>query len=157
MYESGEDYLEAILMIKNEKGIVHSVDVANKLGVSKPSVSRAMGILRDGGYLESNEGTELKLTRKGRSKATSIYRRHRLLTDFIVEITGIDAGQAERNACRVEHVIDSDVVNGIIAWMKKNSTKTAGIPDVNLDDCYFDDDCHSDGNCEYCYAHETHA
>jgi Mn-dependent transcriptional regulator len=121
MYESGEDYLEAILMIQNEKDVVHSVDVAKKLGVSKPSVSRAMGILKDGGYLDFNEGTELHLTAKGLEKATDIYTRHRLLTDFLVKITGVPEDQAEKNACRVEHDIDADIVTGITGWMKKNS------------------------------------
>jgi DtxR family transcriptional regulator, Mn-dependent transcriptional regulator len=119
MYESGEDYLESILMIHNEKGAVHSVDVAKKLGVSKPSVSRAMGILKDGGYLDF-EGTELHLTRKGMEKANDIYSRHRLLTDFLAKITGIPEEQAEENACRVEHDIDADVVAGITKWMEKN-------------------------------------
>ncbi|HAH63786.1 MAG TPA: metal-dependent transcriptional regulator [Treponema sp.] len=120
MYESGEDYLEAILMIQNEKGVVHSVDVAKKLGVSKPSVSRAMGILKDGGYLDFNEGTELHLTEKGLAKASDIYSRHRLLTDFLVKVTGVPEEQAEENACRVEHDIDADIVAGITGWMKKN-------------------------------------
>ncbi|MBP3709087.1 MAG: metal-dependent transcriptional regulator [Treponema sp.] len=120
MYESGEDYLEAILMLQHEKGTVHSVDVARKLGVSKPSVSRAMGILKDGGYLEDGEGTELHLTKKGLEKATDIYSRHRLLTEFIMAITGVPEEQAEKNACRVEHDIDADVVAGITNWMKKN-------------------------------------
>ena len=73
MYESGEDYLEAILRVKNAKGTVHSVDVAKKLGVSKPSVSRAVGILKRDGYLEDNESTELEFTKKGFEKATNVY------------------------------------------------------------------------------------
>jgi DtxR family transcriptional regulator, Mn-dependent transcriptional regulator len=120
MYESGEDYLEAILMVQNEHGTVHSVDVARKLGVSKPSVSRAMGILKDGGYLESADGTELHLTEKGMQKASDIYSRHRLLTEFLMKITGVPEEQAEQNACRVEHDIDADIVGGITRWMKEN-------------------------------------
>lgn len=120
MYESGENYLEAILMVENVKGTVHSVDVAAKLNVSKPSVSRAVMILKKDGYLEDNEGTELKFTKKGRDKATDIYSRHKLLTEFLVAITGIDAEQAEENACRVEHVVDTDVMAGIEKWMSKN-------------------------------------
>ena len=120
MYESGEDYLEAILRVKESKGTVHSVDVAKKLGVSKPSVSRAVGILKRDGYLEDSEGTELEFTKKGLEKATNIYSRHRLLTDFFVKITGVSKEQAEENACRVEHDIDADIVSGIEKWMKKN-------------------------------------
>ncbi|ERF60942.1 iron dependent repressor, metal binding/dimerization domain protein [Treponema socranskii subsp. socranskii VPI DR56BR1116 = ATCC 35536] len=119
MYESGEDYLEAILRVKNVKGTVHSVDVAKKLGVSKPSVSRAVGILKRDGYLADNESTELEFTKKGLEKATNIYSRHRLLTDFFVKITGVSKEQAEENACRVEHDIDADIVAGIEKWMKK--------------------------------------
>ena len=118
MYESGEDYLESILMIQNEKGECHSVDVARKLGVSKPSVSRAMGILRDDGYIFVDECQHIQFTEKGKEKANSVYDRHQLLTKFLKEITGVDEEQAERNACRVEHVIDSDIVEGIRKFMK---------------------------------------
>ena len=121
MYESGEDYLETILRVKESKGTVHSVDVAKKLGVSKPSVSRAVGILKRDGYLEDSEGTELEFTKKGLEKATNIYSRHRLLTDFFVKITGVSKEQAEENACRVEHDIDADIVAGIENWMKKKN------------------------------------
>ena len=121
MYESGEDYLEAILRVKESKGTVHSVDVAKKLGVSKPSVSRAVGILKRDGYLEDSEGTELEFTKKGLEKATNIYSRHRLLTDFFVKITGVSKVQAEENACRVEHDIDADIVAGIENLMKKKN------------------------------------
>ena len=120
MYESGEDYLEAILRVKNVKGTVHSVDIAKKLGVSKPSVSRAVGILKRDGYLEDGESTELEFTKKGLEKATNVYSRHRLLTDFFAKITGVSKEQAEENACRVEHDIDADIVSGIEKWMKKN-------------------------------------
>ena len=117
MYESGEDYLEAILMIQNEKGECHSVDVARKIGVSKPSVSRAMGILRDDGYIFVDECQHIQFTQKGKDKAEAIYDRHKLLTDFLMRITGVGEEQAEKNACRVEHVIDSDVVEGIRKFM----------------------------------------
>lgn len=120
MYESGEDYLEAIFRLKEEKGTVHSVDVAHKLNVSKPSVSRAVNILKRDGYLEMNEGTELRMTQKGLDKAGDIYGRHKLLTEFLVVITGVPQDQAEENACRVEHDIDADIVAGIEKWMEKN-------------------------------------
>ncbi len=119
MYESGEDYLEAILMIQNEKGECHSVDVARKLEVSKPSVSRAMGILRDDGYIFFDENQHINFTEKGRARAEKIYGRHRLLTEFLMRLAGISEEQAEKNACRVEHVIDEDVVDGIRRFMKK--------------------------------------
>ena len=121
MYESGEDYLEAILMIKNECGIVRSIDVAHKLNVSKPSVSRAMGILKDEGFIYFDESQHILFTEKGLQKAQNIYNRHRLLTEFLMKVTGVSEEQAEKNACRVEHVIDADIVAGIKTFMEKNS------------------------------------
>ncbi len=123
MYESGEDYLEAILMLMNEKGVVHSIDVARKLGVTKPSVSRAMGILKDSGYIVFAEDQRLLFTEKGREKADSVYSRHRLLTDFLARITGVSKEQAEKNACRIEHVIDAEIVDGIRRWMTEAPEK----------------------------------
>ncbi len=120
MYESGEDYLEAILMIWQEKNECHSVDVAHKLNVSKPSVSRAMGILKEDGYIFVDENQHINFTEKGMAKAQDVYDRHQLLTKFLMKITGLEEEQAEQNACRVEHVIDSDVVRGIKNWMKNN-------------------------------------
>ena len=118
MQESGEDYLESILMLKNENGFVRAIDIAHKQNVSKPSVSRAMGILREQGYITIEEGQHIVLTQKGMEKASIIYSRHKLLTDFFMNIAGISEEQAEANACRVEHVIDSDVVKGIKKWME---------------------------------------
>ena len=121
MYESGEDYLEAILRLQEENGFVRSVDVARKLNVSRPSVSRAMGLLQDGGYIEFALGNMNKLTPAGLTKANDVYSRHKLLTSFLMAITGLSAEQAEENACRMEHYIDSDVVSGIRTWMKNNN------------------------------------
>ncbi len=121
MYESGEDYLEAILRLQQENGFCRSVDIAHKLNVSRPSVSRAMGLLQDGGYIEFSLGNMIKLTQKGLEKAEDVYSRHKLLTAFLMAITGLEADQCEENACRVEHDIDSDVVKGIRSWMKKNN------------------------------------
>ena len=86
MYESGENYLEAILMIQEQNGSARSIDVARKLNVSKPSVSRAMGILREGGFIEFAESGELLLTPTGLEKAKKIYGRHVLLTKFLQKI-----------------------------------------------------------------------
>lgn len=121
MYESGEDYLEAILVLKNKNGFVRSVDIAKHLGYSKPSISRAMGILEKDGYIEFGLGNMINLTKSGEEKANDVYNRHQLLTKFLKKITGVSEEQAEQNACRVEHVIDVDIVLGIEKWMKKNS------------------------------------
>lgn len=120
MYESGEDYLEAILRLKIENGFVRSVDIANKLAVSRPSVSRAMGLLEKDGYIEFGMGNMIKLTPKGDEKAQDVFNRHKLLTNFLQKITGLPEDQCEENACRVEHQIDADVVNGITKWMENN-------------------------------------
>ena len=120
MYESGEDYLEAILRLQIENGFVRSVDVANKLAVSRPSVSRAMGLLEKEGFVEFGMGNMLKLTEKGMEKAEDIYNRHTLLTVFLQKITGLPEDQCEENACRVEHQVDADVVAGIQKWVDEN-------------------------------------
>ena len=121
MYESGEDYLEAILVLKNKNGFVRSVDIANHLGFSKPSVSRAMGILERDGYIEFGLGNMIQLTEKGLEKANDVYGRHQLLTKFLMMITGLPEDQAEENAFRVEHDIDADVVKKNKKWVEKNS------------------------------------
>lgn len=121
LHESGEDYLEAILCLTNENGSCRSVDVARRLDVSKPSVSRAMSILEENGYLSVGTTGALELTQKGREKAESVYSRHILLTKFLVKITGVSEEQAEKNACKIEHDIDEDVRKGIENWMKDNS------------------------------------
>lgn len=121
LYQSGEDYLEAILMLHLNKNYVRAVDVAHELEVSKPSVSRAMGILVDRGYLRINDNGTLLLTERGRAKATDIYERHVLLTRFLMKIAGVGEEQAAKNACKIEHDIDDDVKIGIRRWMEKNA------------------------------------
>lgn len=121
MYESGEDYLEAILVLQNKNKFVRSVDIANHLHVSKPSVSRAMNILEKDGYIKFEPNNKIVLTSIGKEKANDIFSRHQLLTTFLVKITGVPEDQAEENACRIEHVIDKDIVQGIENWIKNNS------------------------------------
>ncbi len=121
LHESGEDYLEAILRLQKENGIARSVDVARKLGVSKPSVSRAMSILEDSGYITVGNIGSLVLTEKGKERAEAVYSRHILLTHFLMKITGVSEEQAEANACKMEHDIDEDVRLGIERWMADNS------------------------------------
>lgn len=121
MYKSGEDYLEAILRLQEENGFVRSVDVAHKMNVSRPSVSRAMGILEKDGYIEFALGNMIKLTAEGLAKARDIYGRHKLLTTFLRLITRLPQDQCEENACRLEHDIDADVMDGIRAWVEQHS------------------------------------
>ena len=104
IHESAEDYLVAILAIKEEKGLVRSVDVAQRLGVSKPSVSRAMGLLRENGYITMGREGWLELTPAGYEIADRIYERHRLLTEWLT-VLGVSPDVAAEDACRMEHVI----------------------------------------------------
>ncbi len=119
MHESGENYLETILMIKEKKGVVRSIDVARTLNFSKPSVSRAMGLLRDQGFISTEAGGDIQLTQAGLEKAKSIYARHLLLTAFLQKVTGVSEELAEENACRMEHILDQEVVDGISNYMKE--------------------------------------
>lgn len=102
MQESGEDYLEAILILKQEKGLVRAIDVARQLDFSKPSVSRAVKLLREDGDLTVGTDGSLELTEKGYEIAERIYERHRLLTLWFTEL-GVSPEQAAKDACRVEH------------------------------------------------------
>ena len=105
--ESGEDYLEAILVLKQEKGLVRAIDVARHLNFSKPSVSRAMKILREDGAITVGEEGAIELTDKGLKIAERIYERHRLLTLWFTEL-GVSTQVAAEDACRVEHDISAE-------------------------------------------------
>ena len=101
---SGEDYLEAILVLRKQKGMVRSVDVARHMGVSKPSVCVAVNTLKDGGFLTMDEDHFLHLTDVGREVAGQTYEKHCFFTRLLVE-AGVEPKAAERDACRMEHVI----------------------------------------------------
>ena len=107
IHASGEDYLEAVLMVQREKGMVRSVDLARHMGFSKPSVSHAVGILRNGGLLTVDEDGFLHLTDAGAEIAEKIYERHQFFTAHLIEL-GVDPVQAEQDACRIEHVISEE-------------------------------------------------
>ena len=114
MQESPEDYLEAILILSERKQDVHSVDVAQFLGYTKPSVSVAMKRLRENGYVEMDEHGVLTLTDPGLAIASKIYERHRVLTEYFKSI-GVSPAIAERDACRIEHVISDETFDRIKA------------------------------------------
>ncbi len=107
LYAPGEDYLEAILMLQKETGMVRSVDLARHMGFSKPSISHAVGVLRNGGFLTVDEDGFLHLTDIGREVAERIYEKHQFFTDSLIEM-GVDPVQAEEDACRIEHVISEE-------------------------------------------------
>lgn len=102
IYESAEDYLEAILMIQEKKGVVHSVDIAEELSFTKASVSVAMKKLRENGYIRMEKDGRLVLLEPGLEIARRIYERHQVLTRFFLQI-GVDEETAAKDACKVEH------------------------------------------------------
>ena len=107
LHASGEDYLEAILVLHKKMGMVRSVDVARHMEVSKPSVCHAVATLRVGGFLTMDEDYFLHLTDAGLEVAEQIYEKHRFFTDRLIE-AGVDPESAERDACRMEHVISQE-------------------------------------------------
>ena len=104
LLESGEMYLETILVLSKKKPAVRSIDVGEYMGYSKPSVSRAVGLLKDGGYVIADPDGHLTLTDAGREIAEKIYERHTVLTAFLVRL-GVDPETAAEDACKMEHDI----------------------------------------------------
>jgi Mn-dependent DtxR family transcriptional regulator len=107
LQESGQMYLETIYVLSKEKKAVHSIDVSESMGYSKPSVSRAIGILKSGDYVEMAEDGSLTLTESGLSAAEKIYERHTILTAFLTRL-GVDRETAAEDACKMEHVISDE-------------------------------------------------
>ena len=107
LHASGEDYLEAILVLQRKKGMVRSVDVARHMDVSKPSVCHAVATLKNGGFLTMDDGFFLHLTNIGREVAEQIYEKHRIFTERLIA-AGVDPETAEADACRIEHVISEE-------------------------------------------------
>ncbi|OQB24987.1 MAG: Transcriptional regulator MntR [Firmicutes bacterium ADurb.Bin182] len=118
MKESGENYLETILVLKQRQGAVRSVDIAQELSYSKPSVSRAMGILRSAGLIETDKNGFITLTEEGKAKAEAIYERHRIIAEFLMRVPGVEKEQAVLDACRIEHVISAGVFEKIRSFVK---------------------------------------
>ena len=110
--ESGEMYLEAILVLAKKSGYVRSIDVSEYLGYSKPSVSRAMGILREGGYILMEKDGAITLTDSGKKLAETIYERHTVLSELLIRL-GVDEKTATDDACRIEHVISDESFQAI--------------------------------------------
>ena len=120
IHASGEDYLEAVLILQKQKGTVRSVDVARHLEVTKPSVCNAVATLRDGGFLTMDEDYSLHLTDVGREVAEQTYEKHRFFTVRLIE-AGVDPDTAERDACRIEHVISDESFRCLKAAAKLKS------------------------------------
>lgn len=118
LYESGEDYLETILILKNKFKKVRSIDIANTLGYSKPSVSRAVKILKENGYIDVDENNFIILTEKGLDKASEVFDRHNTIFDFLHSVLGVDKDNADKDACKIEHIISKVTFNKIKDFLK---------------------------------------
>ncbi len=116
--ESAENYLEAILVIGKEKGFVRSVDVANHLNFTKPSVSVAMKTFREEGYILMDPGGGITLTEKGRAIAERIYERHQVIAKALIAL-GVSEKQAYDDSCKIEHDLCDDSFDKIKAYLKK--------------------------------------
>ncbi len=117
--ESGEMYLESILILSKKNNTVRSIDVAEYMGFSKPSVSRAMGSLKEQRYVIIDNEGYIALTEKGRAIAETMYERHILLTDFLVRL-GVDEEIAVADACKIEHDIGEETFNAIKKHMSEH-------------------------------------
>lgn len=116
--ESAENYLETILILSRQKGMVRSIDIVNELEFSKPSVSIAMKNLRENEYIEMDSEGYITLLDKGREIAEKMYERHTALSEFLVAL-GVSADAAVEDACRMEHVISAESFNAIKNHLKK--------------------------------------
>ena len=120
LHASGEDYLEAILVLQRKKGMVRSVDVARHMDVSKPSVCHAVATLKDGGFLTVDGDFFLHLTDVGRETAEQIYEKHQFFTIQLIA-AGVDPKIAEADACRIDHVISEESFQRLKAAVKSES------------------------------------
>ena len=121
IHESAENYLERILMITEQKGEVRSIDIANELGFSKPSVSVAMKKLRENGYIEVDDSGYIRLTASGSDIAQRTYSKHKLLSAVLTAI-GVDEETAVEEACRIEHDISDGTYRKIAEFYRKMKT-----------------------------------
>lgn len=119
LQESGENYLEMILVLQKEHGSVRSIDIATAFGFSKASVSRAMSILKEQKYIVMEASGDILLTKSGLAKAASVLDRHQTISQFL-ESLGVDAAIAEKDACRIEHIISPETFARIKAKVQGN-------------------------------------
>lgn len=118
LHESGEMYIETIYVLTQQHPAVRAIDVGEHMGFSKPSVSRALGILKEGGYVTVSREGHIKLTEAGMEVAEKIYARHEMLTRFLVSI-GVDEDTASEDACKMEHVISDTSFEAMQRYLNK--------------------------------------
>lgn len=119
LQESGEMYLETIYVLTKNSSNVRSIDVCEHMGYSKPSVSRAIGLLKNGGYVVVDGEGHLSLTEDGKEIAEKIYERHTMLTQFLMRL-GVSKETASEDACKMEHVISDESVEAIKSYIENN-------------------------------------
>ena len=117
--ESGEDYLEVILDIEKELGVVRSVEIARRLSVSRASVSKALNVLRENGLVEPSYYGDVVLTEAGHIHAEAVRRRHDLLYTYLTRSLGVSPENAEQDACRMEHVVSEEMIERIAALLEE--------------------------------------
>ena len=119
LQESGEMYLETILRLADKNEFVRSVDVSEEMGFSKPSVSRAIGLLKNGGYIEVSREGYISLTDIGKEVATKVFARHNLITELLIYL-GVESESASFDACKIEHCISDVSFDAIKKFVEKN-------------------------------------
>ena len=112
LQESGEMYLETILILSRKKPNVRAIDICEHIGYSKPSVSRAVGLLKEGGYVTSDKDGYLSLTEVGLETAEKILSRHKVITEYLIKL-GVSPDTASTDACKIEHVISDESFTAI--------------------------------------------
>mgnify|MGYP001629953223 FL=1 len=120
IHESAEDYLESILVLKERRGIVHSIDIVNELGYSKPSVSIAMKKLRENGYISMSPDGSITLNESGLTIASRVYDRHKTITRLFV-LLGVSPDAAAEDACKVEHDLSDETFGKIRQFVEQHS------------------------------------
>ena len=119
MTSSLEDYLEAVFIISKEKDNVRITDIAEFLGVSKPSVNRAINTLTQNGYLEHVTYGDIQITPQGESYAANVLRRHKLIKHFLIDTLGVDEKTAEHEACQMEHIMSSSTIDKLYEYLER--------------------------------------
>lgn len=118
IHRASEDYLEAMLMMQEKHGYIRSLDVAEQLGVTKPSVSYATKRLREGGYITMNSDSHITLTETGMEIAQRMYTRHKLLTEYLICL-GVDEETARKDACKIEHDISEKTFEALCKHVER--------------------------------------
>ena len=121
LQESGQMYLKEILLLNYETGFVRAIDIAHRMNFSKPSVSRAMGILKREGYITVKESGQIILTEEGNKLATDIYEKYCLLKLFLTNSLGIGEELAHKEACKMEHIVSDETVDKIERYLQKHN------------------------------------